>query len=393
MTALREFLRAVDLEVKGDTAWYGAYEAALRADSGWVYPFDGTIRADLARRNEVTGWDLGRKRVATFEREHQLTQGDREYLDLVVAWLAGDAEGNYQATKKLFARRPSEWSPFLPWGAYWSFRLNEVLEHRDLLDAPGFWNAPSRRNRHALYAHLNVGFSLHLLGKYQEAIELSRHIRAEFPDDPIAGTVHEMRGLAALGRIADLERVLDEHERGGTGGWSVSRAVIAALELGTHGQPDAAQAMYRRSVRFLQARVDRGDTTAAVFNDLATSLLYTKDFGELERMLPRLLAAGDSLNYLYNLGAAAAYQGDRPRATEMVRRLARMRSESPYAQAGLLYVQASITAILDDKSEAVELLREARRRGYWLHYNVHQDPDLRGLRGYPAFEEFIRPRQ
>jgi hypothetical protein len=63
----------------------------------------------------------------------------------------------------------------------------------------------------------------------------------------------------------------------------------------------------------------------------------------------------------------------------------------------------SIAALLGERAEAVRLLREGRNagmdRGRWWEGNqgiyteyIHSQMDLEPLRGYPPFEQFMRPR-
>ncbi len=391
MTAVREFMRSTELEARGDTGWFAAAEASRTADSAWIYPLYQTLRAGILRTTGWTGgWTTGRAALAEFERRPNLTQGDRERLSLARAFLTGDNEGYYVAVKRLFARRPTEYGPDLAGAAWTTLRLNEAVDLRNFLDTPGFWSARERRQA---WSHTWVAYSLHLLGRFEEEAAMGRHIRVEFPDLQLAGFNHEMRAAAGLGKFTEVERLVAEMERGAAAGYSASRAWIAALELAAHGHNDASRLMYERAARGLEARLAGGDTTALEASELGWVLINLGRLNEARRVLPILQALGDSLAYQNIRGAIHALEGDRRGAELAGAALARMRFENPYAGAGVVYAGATLAALLGDTSRAMELLRDARRRGYAQNWNPHQDPDLTILRGTPAFEEFMRPRK
>jgi Flp pilus assembly protein TadD len=97
---------------------------------------------------------------------------------------------------------------------------------------------------------------------------------------------------------------------------------------------------------------------------------------------------------LAGLGAIAARLGESERARAISQQLA----GRPGGQA---LGRASIAALLGEREEAVELLREAlhqigttgiNRDWGWYMLQRHQDMDLESLHGYPPFEQFLRPR-
>jgi hypothetical protein len=55
--------------------------------------------------------------------------------------------------------------------------------------------------------------------------------------------------------------------------------------------------------------------------------------------------------------------------------------------------QARIQAVLGERERAMELLQQADENG-WCFYRIsrHIDMDFESLRGYPPFEEFMRPK-
>jgi len=47
---------------------------------------------------------------------------------------------------------------------------------------------------------------------------------------------------------------------------------------------------------------------------------------------------------------------------------------------------------MGERDEAVELLRRAFAQGLAYGLWIHVDPDLEPLRGYPPYEEIVRPK-
>jgi hypothetical protein len=56
------------------------------------------------------------------------------------------------------------------------------------------------------------------------------------------------------------------------------------------------------------------------------------------------------------------------------------------------YARACIAAQLGEKDRAVALLQRTFGQGFFFQTSVHRDLELEPLRGYPPFEELIRPK-
>ena len=99
----------------------------------------------------------------------------------------------------------------------------------------------------------------------------------------------------------------------------------------------------------------------------------------------------DDLAHLGALGTIAARSGDPDDARSIAKRLASL--DEPDRAGEPTYLRACIAAQLGEKQEAVALLRESFGRGRKFSTNVHRDSDLEPLRGYPPFEELLRPEE
>jgi TPR repeat protein len=260
----------------------------------------------------------------------------------------------------------------------------------------GFYNAPSRRSIwRIVQSHTELGVALHLVGRYREEVELGREARREFPPDLwVYAITMELRGAAGLGDTAAVERLVDELDRNtqGAAGVTVSRALVAAGELGGHGSEAKAAAMYARAARDLGRSMAAGDTTATALFELIAALQGVGRPEEVDRLLPRLLAQGDSLGYYYFRGWVAAKRGDQKSVSSVMNRLARMQLTNRIDQFYALYMAGCLAAITGDRSRAMELLRAAMQAGHGEPLVWHRDPDLASLRNTPAFKELTRPR-
>ena len=118
------------------------------------------------------------------------------------------------------------------------------------------------------------------------------------------------------------------------------------------------------------------------FTDEAEAL-----FKELARESP------ENIDYVGHLGALAARRGDLEEAARISSELERL--DRPHMNGMNMYWCACISALLDEKEQAVKFLREAFAGGlrHGGEVDLHGEIDLESLRGYPPFEELMRPKR
>ena len=91
------------------------------------------------------------------------------------------------------------------------------------------------------------------------------------------------------------------------------------------------------------------------------------------------------------LGILSARTGD----VEAARRaLAQLREiDRPYVFGGPTYYRAAIAALLGERDTAVGLIREWIQQSRVISFvALHSDPNFESLRGYPPFQEILRPK-
>ena len=91
---------------------------------------------------------------------------------------------------------------------------------------------------------------------------------------------------------------------------------------------------------------------------------------------------------LGRLGVAAAARGDRRGAERVLTRILSV----PAKNGRRLYARARIYARLGDRDRAMALLREAFAQGMDYGMHLHTECAFEPLRGYPPYEELIRPK-
>ncbi len=68
------------------------------------------------------------------------------------------------------------------------------------------------------------------------------------------------------------------------------------------------------------------------------------------------------------------------------------RLDRPYLFGANTYWRARIAALLGERERAVSLLRDGFAQGRSYGAYLHAEYDLEPLRGYPPFEELLRPK-
>ncbi len=341
-------------------------------------------------------------RIADGYRD-RMNEAERLYSQL---YRGEDAEAYMPMVRRLVELVPSYWSYWAGWAAWRAYRPRETLEYFARVDTTGPAVTPFRK----LFYWMGMGRAHHMLGQYEEELELLRAGRREFPDSLRLVDSH-LRGLAALGRIDELNALLDTLFALGVervpGGFRAvdTRARVGADALRAHGHRDAARKVLERTIEWIEARPPEESVQLRLGSyyrySLAECLYRLERWDEARALYEELLAENpERARYLGPLGAIAARLGNLERARAISEQLVGKPAGPPAFQQ---VRRASIAALLGERAEAVRLLREGRNagmdRGRWWEGNqgiyteyIHSQMDLEPLRGYPPFEQFMRPR-
>jgi len=365
--ALQHFLRAVELDPGFKSPWlYIAYLYGALGD----HEKAGSVLSDLQRSRE------------------QLTPFGRHCLDAMTAREQGDR------VRALYCFRQAEkLAPRDPLVNHWIGLMALTLNRpRETVDAyakgdPGVW-------RDLPVGSKRIGFlcaALHLLGEYERECEKAGEGKARFPYDP-AKAADEVRALAALGRIPEVDRAIEESERLPAGKEDPGIVMIeAALELRVHGHPDAALRVARLAAERYLLRPAGETETEERRSNRALALLLAGRSDEAGAAYRQLASEKPGqVDYAGPLGVLAAQKGDRAEAMRVSEEL--RQSSLRYLFGKQTYWRACIAAQLGEKEKAMELLREAFVQGLAFSLDLHRDPGLEPLWNYPPFRELLRPK-
>ena len=201
--------------------------------------------------------------------------------------------------------------------------------------------------------------------------------------------------LAALGRLDDVNRVVDEaltvkFRSGMAGGTVLSVMTVAALELRSHGHREASIRMAERTIAWTQTRPPAEAAGAYSQERLMWALEMTDRWAEAKTIGDALLAKSpDDIERLGEVGWLAAHLGDTAQARQIAAKLRDRKPDCDDAYA--TFERAKIAAQLGEKREAMALLKDAASRGYKGNI-IDNEPGLEPLWGDPEFKEFIRPK-
>jgi TolB-like protein/tetratricopeptide (TPR) repeat protein len=312
-------------------------------------------------------------------RLHLLTAFERSSFDFLEAQSRGDAAAAYQATRRNPQLAPGT---LAHWGlanaALWVNRPRETLQVLAQLD-------PMRGELRGWVLYWrDLAWAHHLLGEHRTELKVARRARALYPDDPVV-ILMEGRALAALHRTRELHRLLASLRDDDMNPPLLMR--MAGLELIAHGMPDPGTALLRRSLDWQTE--NPGSAASSIF--LADSYYHAGQHADAERLLLDLAARfPGAINVQGSLGAIAASRGDTAEATRIADWLASL--EQPHLRGHNTYQRARIAALLGDRDQAVRLLGQAHREGFFLWTPLHTEPAFAVLRDHASFRAFVRPK-
>jgi DNA-binding SARP family transcriptional activator/TolB-like protein len=391
--AYREYLAGMERFVSSDPA--GAlphYERAAAADPAYPMP---QLAAAIMHMN------LGDFAAADSVAADVLALRDRlgplehSTLDFVLALLRGDRPAAYDAMVRAAAIAPGTINEHMV--GELARDMNRPREALRVLQALG----PERGELRGWRMHWReVGYANHMLGDHRRELREARSGRRLHPNDPFVLSL-EVQALAALGRVADIDRRIEERLANMSPDWPSAGELmaLAARELGAHGHRAAADRLFERSLAWYAALPGPARQAPATRFAHATVLRHAGMPAEARDLLDALVAEHpEDLTYLAGLGVTLARLGERDAAERISSRLAQW--EPPIGRAGPInrrwgsfeYARAAIAAHLGRPAEAVELLRRAQAQGFRMGPYVHSDPDLGPLRTHPGFREWLRPR-
>lgn len=343
--------------------------------------------------------------------------GEEKQSERVLARMEGQADRSTAAEKlwiefaraSLEGRRPQALRVLLdleravPASFLVNFNILQqaVALNRPTLAVQTFEKIPTfgRSLRHSIgtYRTIPITAAFHLLGAYDRELQEARRAQEYAPGVHLLLAV-EARALAAQGRVADVIRVIERSlATGPTLGLTRSAGFVmeeAAAELRAHGHRDVSLQVAARAVEWFERRPPDIRSSRENRAALAGALYLSERWVDARRVYSALLAEyPDAANYTAHVGQLAARTGDLVEARAISERLARVPAAGLLgreSRAWAMFERARIAALLGDKQQAVDLLRDAITEGLPVNLNIHNNPDFEPLRDYSPFVALTR---
>ena len=248
----------------------------------------------------------------------------------------------------------------------------------------------------------------HLLGQYDEQIQVLESMRAELPASATTdwSLGRHISALGAKGEIEEIERLLEYAGGGEFGFYETALARIDAChELRAHGYAEASQAMISRTLTDLpDVCSEPAEPCFIPFTRTRLEALLIagrdEEAADLAIGLDPELAGWPSA--LVFAGIAAARTGDTTTARALLERLDDLSETDPFygsTRTGDLTIgQAMIAAQLGELDESLDLLRMGLVQGaapvetdlgiHELQHNIFFEP----LWDDSEFQEILRPK-
>jgi tetratricopeptide (TPR) repeat protein len=307
-------------------------------------------------------------------------------IDGAGAWLRGDLEGQYWARRRftdLYRTKRANYEIGLI--ANWINRPKEAIEKLKTFtlddsfvkDWAGYWT--------------QLTWAYHMLGQHKKELKEARRGRELLPERS-SGLRNELRALSALGKIDDINRVIEEsYEFPPPQSWTPgSLMYLTGVGLRAHGYPEDSFQMLNRALKWYEDRPQEERRTPTHRAAIARIFYHLEKWEESYELFKGLYKEQpDSLTYLGCLGVLSARMGDKEEATKIAEELKNL--DRPYLHGRNTYWQSRIVALLGDKELAIELIRDSLAEG--RTYNIlHWEMDYEGLEDYPPFVELKKPK-
>lgn len=316
----------------------------------------------------------------------RLTPFERCYQDYFESAIKGNLEAGLRYLLEAARIAPSDWltNYLIGQDAYYLNKPRMTIEtySRSEIPSPAHIGLVFDPWKMGLLAEAH-----HDLGNYQQALEESRKGQKYYPD-LLWFYSHEARALAALGRIEEMEKVIEKCHAVSTISGTIGQVLIeTALELRFRGHIVKAREYAERAVEWYRDHTTGEDNPS----DLAFALYAAENWQEAKILFEKLdNEYPGSISSTGYLGVLAAHLGDKEKAREISEKLKNM--DQPYIRGQHTLWRARIAAMLGGKEEAVRLLRLSLAQGRRYGSFIYQVYEFESLRDYEPFRELMKPR-
>jgi hypothetical protein len=357
------------------------YLRAAETDTSFRSPL---LWAALVYLNMGLQAELDSMVISLQSERSQLNPFEQSYLDWLTGYLEDNLSKMYQASSSL-AEVNATWSFQAGYDARRNNRPAEAVEllrqvPKDSavrLEWPSYW--------------FRLIESYYMLGDHSRELKAAREDRKLIPQS-WSFLQEEIKALAALGRMDELRRLIDQsYAFPGTGtgspGGSIRRA---AIELRAKGHLEEAALLFEEALSWYRSQPPEEQHELGA--EIALTY-YWADHRDDARQLYLRLHDENPLNRtnIRALGCLAARDGDVDEAHRYFEVLGTLEVEAR-SQRDIFHQQAAIAASLGEQEHAMALLRRAFQAGYAFSPDLHRNLDFDPIRDFPPFQEWIRPK-
>jgi tetratricopeptide (TPR) repeat protein len=323
------------------------------------------------------------------EKRETHTPWERDYLD----WALANLEGN-QAQQMHFLRRLERQSPHDSIVNY-LIGLVAIEQNRPQVTIETYkkFNLPEQRQNFVSSSWWfgNWARAYHMLGQYKKELKIARRAQELFPDF-LTLKSYEVRALAAMGKMGEIERIIEESKTITPRYGSLTGLLYdAAVELRARGYLEESQDYAHKTNEIYRSQLSETESETIRFY-LARALIYAGQLEESKALFDSLILANPpDIQYKRILGILEAMMGHREAALQIYRELEGF--TGPYLHGEHTYGMACISAWLGEKDQAIELLKKSFANGWGYGDYLLWDISLEPLRECNSFQELIKPKR
>jgi len=389
LDAYREFRRASEMAAQGGSQdeVIAHYLRASELDSTYLVPLlDVADQLRTAGRLEEMDSVL-----AVLENRRQLmTPLQLLFFDYTRLGIEGELELAQLKVREIAKTHPTEIAYNQGIEA---LNLNYLDEAAAALER---WETPEGGFREEFVSIQPLYFNvypivLHLLGRHQKELAVVLEGRRRFPA-MFGLRDREVEARAASGDMENLDSLVALSRSTG-GGASLFRIWAAADELRAHGFREEAGTILEEEFRQFDSHPIYSDTVHPYRGPHTRAHILHRLGREAEahalweEALPHVPLDHEAVGLL---GVTAAHAGDTAQARELLDRLSRI--PDPDALARAAQYRAWIAVALGEYEQAVRFLGQLPPLNGYRGLYLHRDINLEPLRGYPAFDAFMRSK-
>jgi len=323
----------------------------------------------------------------------------RYWCDMTRAQWRGDYEGAHAAAGQIAALSPAKFMEGTLNKAMFALNMNhpqevvDSLSKIDLFDKR-FGEKKELGLRGDAVSQLTTAY--HMLGNHKQELKVASRLRKAYAQ-PLDILLLEARALAALGRVKDLKKLIEESKTlPPQAGYSPGSIMFeSGKELRDNGHKEAAIQVLNQAIQWFESRPQAEKAIADNRLDLARTFYALDKWDEAETLFEGLHSefpddTPNGVSYYGYLGSIAAKRGNREKSLKISQELKDIKAL--YLWGFPNYWRARIAALLGDKEGAVNLLGEAIKQGYPYSNLYPISWGFESLQDYRPFQQLLKPK-